>query len=197
MKKVLLLFVLLSAISQAQVFDKNVYFGLLFTTNGTVFKADPSIGTITPDFGYGGSAFLRLKKGAVFFEAEAGYLQHQVIVSPDIAGTPVKSNYSLAGADLTAMVGWRVIGIGKLGNFRVFAGFNYGNYSKVSIKNNGTQVNDASVNTGNSSIVGGLGVDLWKVVLNFKYIHGISDISNVADQKINSQCISASLGFKF
>ena len=197
MKKILLLFVLFAANSQAQVLDKNVYFGLLITGNGTQLNAGPSIGKITPDYGFGASAFLRLRKRFVYFEAEVGYAQHKIIVSPDIAGSTVISNYSLSGLDLSAMLGWRVVGIGKLGNFRIFTGINYGRYSDVSIESNSAQVNDSSIETSNTGVIGGLGVDLWKIVFNIKYIHGISNISNTKDQSTKSQYVSVSLGYKF
>lgn len=197
MKTLFLLLVICMSSMQAQIFEQKVYFGLLATANSTYFDASPSIGSISPDLGYGFSAFLRLRKGSVYGEFEAGYSSHEINVSPDITGTQVSSRYSLAGADLSVLLGWRVVGIGRLGNFRLFTGYNYGNYSKVSIKSNGSQVNDSSIDSGNSGLVGGLGFDFWKIILNLKYVHGLSDISKISNQKINSQYASVSLGYKF
>lgn len=197
MKTICFFLIFCSTMLQSQIFEQKVYFGVLGTTNATFFDASPSIGSITPDLGYGVSAFLRLRKGSVYAEFEAGYASHKIIVSPNINGTTVNSNYSLAGADLNVSIGWRVVGIGRLGNFRLFTGFNYGNYSNVSIKSNGSQVNDSSVNSGNSGIIGGMGFDFWKVILNLKYVYGISDLNNTSNQIINSRYASVSLGYKF
>lgn len=197
MKKILVLFVLATAIANAQLSDKNVYFGLFFSGNATLFNAEPKIGNISPDYGYGYGAFLRLRKKAIFAEFELGYSQHKIIVEPDIVGTTIKSNFALGGVDLSGMIGWRVVGIGRLGNFRIFTGYNYGHYSQVSIESNGSQVNDASINSGNSGIIVGTGVDLWKVVLNIKYVYGFSDLSNDKDQNLNSRYATVLLGFKF
>jgi hypothetical protein len=197
MKKVIVLFVLMSGIASAQFRDKNLHFGILLSANSTAFKADPGIGEISSDRGYGASAFLRLKALIFFGEVEIGYMEHKVIVAPVLAGTTVNSNYSLSGLDLTGILGWRVIGIGSLGNFRLFAGLNYGNYSKVSIESNGAKQNDSSINTGNTSVVGGLGLDLWRIVFNAKYLYGVSNLSSIKDQTLQSRGINVSLGLKF
>ena len=196
-KKILLLFVLISGTAQSQILDKKVNFGLLFNANGTSLVADPGIGKISPDLAFGGSAFLRIRARAIYMEAEVGFTSHHVLVKPDIAGTNIESGIQMSGLDLSAIFGWRVVGIGRLGNFRIFTGYNYVHYSRVSVESNSSQVNDASISTGNSGIIGGLGVDLWKIVFNVKYIHGISNISSEQDQTIKSQCVSLSLGYKF
>ncbi len=197
MNKIIFVCLLFVSVASAQIREKNLHFGLLLSGNGTSFKADPAIGDISPDFGYGASAFIRVKASMVFAEVEIGYMQHKVIVAPKIAGTTVNSNYTLSGLDLTGLVGWRVVGIGSLGNFRLFAGINYGNYSKVSIESNGAQQNDSSINTGNTSVVGGLGLDLWRIVFNAKYLYGVSNLSSLKDQTLQSRGINISLGYKF
>lgn len=197
MKKVIVLLMLFVGSASAQLRDKNFHLGILFSGNSTGFTADPTIGEITPDFGYGASAFARLRFLMLYGELEIGYMEHKVIVAPVTSSSTVNSNYTLSGLDLTGLIGWRVFGIGSLGNLRLFTGLNYGNYTKISIESNGAQQNNGSVNKGNTGIVGGIGVDLWKIVLNMKYIYGLSNLTSEADHTINSQCTSISLGFKF
>ena len=197
MKKILFLSLMYSITTKAQLLDKNVYFGLLGTGNATVFHADPSMGKISPDYGYGLGAFLRLRVRKIFTEFELGYSDHKVMVAPDIQGSTVSTNYSLSGLDLSAQLGWRVLGIGKLGNLRIFAGYNYCHYSEVTAKSNGAQKNNPSITVGNSGVVIGTGIDIWKIVLNVKYIYGISNLSNTSGQDLNSRSVGVSLGYKF
>lgn len=172
-------------------------FGFAFTANATSLNAKPGIGTIEPKLGYGASAFARLKILFLYAELEAGYAGHNVNTSQKVNGSDFNYAYSLNGLDLSGILGWRVIGIGPLGNFRLFAGYNFNNYTSIQVKFNGSKVTDPSINTGNSGIIIGTGIDLWKIVFNVKYIIGITDLESSSANELKTNSAAVSLGFKF
>ena len=187
------LFVCLSAKSQLKPFS----FGALVTGNTTSFRADPNIGSWEPKLGYGFSGFARLKIFILYAELEAGFSTHNFGSVQEIGGTNYTSNYKLSGIDVSGILGWRVIGIGPLGNFRLFAGYNLNHFSKITEEFNGNSVTNPSINNGNGSFLVGTGVDLWRVVFNLKYNIGLTDLSSLDAQtlKINSPTFSIGLRF--
>jgi len=196
MKKLLLLLLFLSVFGlKAQLSPFS--FGFLFTTNATSFNAKPGIGTISPQPAFGGSAFARLKILILYAELEAGYSSHKVNSSQTLSGSKFEYNYTLDGLDISGILGWRVIGIGPLGNFRIFAGYNFNNFTKITVESNGSVVTDPAINTGNSSFLVGTGVDLWRIVFNFKYNVGLTDLSSLNNQELKANSASISVGFRF
>ncbi len=196
MKKISLLFLLLftlQGLSQEKLFR----FGFLLNTNVTTLSADPEIGTVKPQLAFGGSAFARVKILFLYAELDAGFSSKEMIVSNSVSGTKFEYDYSLNGLDLSGILGWRVIGIGKLGNFRLFTGFNLNNYTKVTVTSNGSSVTNPSINTGNNSFVLGTGVDIWRIVFNLKYNFGLTDISSLNNQEIKTTSFIVSMGIKF
>lgn len=196
MKKAFLLVLLLSAlngISQEKLFR----FGFLLNSNVTSLNAEPEIGTVNPQLAFGGSAFARLKILFLYAEIDAGFSSHEVNVSNTVLGTNYEYNYNFNGLDLSGILGWRVVGIGKLGNFRLFTGFNINNYTKITVTSNGSSVADPSINTGNSAFLFGTGVDLWRIVFNLKYNIGLTDLSSLSAQEMKSSSFVVSLGIKF
>jgi hypothetical protein len=196
MKKTILLMLFLSALTGVSQ-EKLFRFGFLLNTNVTSLSADPEIGTVSPQLAFGGSAFARLKILFLYAELDAGYSAHEVNVSNTVMGTKFESNYVFNGLDLSGILGWRVIGIGKLGNFRLFTGFNINNYSNIKVTLNGSSVSDPSINTGNSAFLFGTGVDIWRIVFNLKYNIGITDLSSLSTQEMKSNSFVVSLGIKF
>ncbi len=196
MKKLLLVLILAFTFSSdAQV--KPVNFGFLFNTNATSFNAEPRIGEINPQLGFGASAFARVKILILYAELEAGFAGHNVNVNETSSGLNFNYNYSLNGIDVSGILGWRVIGIGPLGNFRLFTGYNIGNFSKITVESNGSSVSNPSINTGNSSLLFGAGVDLWRIVFNLRYNIGTTDLSTLSTQKLKANSATISIGFRF
>ncbi len=190
---VLFLFTTFSGKTQLNPFT----FGVLFTGNGTMLDAKPKYTSVEPQIGYGVTAFARLKILFLYAELEAGYAGHSVNTVQEVSGTKSSYGYSLKGLDLSGILGWRVIGIGKLGNFRLFTGYNFNNYTSIEVSSGGSQVKDPSINTGNSGIIFGTGVDIWKFILNVKYIMGITDLSSSNTQELKTNFAAVSIGFKF
>lgn len=196
MKKTFLILLFATAISlRAQV--KPLSFGFLFTANATSLDAKPGIGEISPQLAYGGSAFARLKILILYAELEAGFTGHKVNSTQTSAGLAYSSDYSFSGLDVSGILGWRVIGIGPLGNFRIFAGYNIANFSKITVETNGSSVTNPGINTGNSSFILGTGVDLWRIVFNLKYNIGITDLSTLNVQELKANFASLSIGIRF
>lgn len=189
----LLLMTALTAVSQ----EKPFRFGFLLNTNATTLSADPEIGTIKPQLAFGGSAFARIKILFLYAELDAGFSSHEINVSNTVMGSTFNYNYSLNGLDLSGILGWRVIGIGKIGNFRLFTGYNINNYTKISVTSNGSSVTNPSINTGNSSLLVGTGVDIWRIVFNMKYNIGLTDLSSLSNQEMKASSFVVSLGIKF
>jgi len=48
----------------------------------------------------------------------------------------------------------------------------------------------------NSSILGGVGVDLWKLTLDYRYLAGVSDL-DPSGRNVKTAVSNISLGFKF
>ncbi len=196
MRKSFLLLLFTAALSiRAQV--KPFSFGFLFTANATSFNAKPGIGEISPQLAYGGSAFARVKILILYAEMEAGFTGHKLNSTQTSAGLAYSSNYSFSGLDVSGILGWRVIGIGPLGNFRIFGGYNIANFSKITVETNGSSVTNPGINTGNGSFLLGTGVDLWRIVFNLKYNIGTSDLSTLSTQELKANFASISIGFRF
>ncbi len=194
-KSILFLLLLASFYGNSQ--EKLFRFGFLLNGNITTLSADPEIGTVSPQLAFGGSAFARVKILFLYAELDAGFSSHEVNVSNTVMGSKYDYTYSLNGLDLSGILGWRVIGIGKMGNFRLFTGFNINNYTKITVTSNGSSVTDPSINTGNSAFLFGTGVDIWRIVFNLKYNIGITDINSLNTQKMKASSFVVSIGIKF
>ncbi|WP_164974993.1 hypothetical protein [Flavobacterium sp. YO12] len=53
-----------------------------------------------------------------------------------------------------------------------------------------------AIEKNNSSILGGVGVDLWKLTLDYRYLAGISDL-DPSGASLKTGISNFSLGFKF
>lgn len=197
MKKTVLLLFLLTALGIKSQVIKPFSFGPIITANATTLKAKPSIGNITPEAGFGFGAFARLKILVLYAELDASYSTHKISSSQSISGSNFDYTYALNGLDFSGILGWRVVGIGPLGNFRLFTGYNYCNYSSIKVESNGSKVKDPSINSGNGGLIIGTGVDLWRVVFNLKYVIGLSNLSSVANNELKASSACFSLGFRF
>ncbi|MBF7090869.1 hypothetical protein IUY40_04875 [Flavobacterium sp. ALJ2] len=138
--------------------------------------------------GFGG--FARVNLLMLYGQAEFGYAQSKFTVSESgVANT----DYKLSGTEATLIVGYKIIPLGKLGNIRLFGGYNWKNYSNIDRSNN---LNYIDIIKNNNSILGGVGVDLWKLTVDFRYLAGITDI-DASNLKVKTTVSNISLGFKF
>lgn len=186
MKKfVLAVFLCISVNSFAQL----VQFGPQFSYNIT--------SPITDDYsaknsgtGMGAAAFVRVNIFLFYGQGEIGYSKSKFSLAQSGVG---ETEYELAGADATLIAGFRIIPLGKVGNVRFFAGYNWKSNSDISSNNN---LNPVDFEKNNSSVLGGVGVDLWRITVEYRYLAGLSDL-DPSGRSIKTGASHLSVGFKF
>lgn len=140
--------------------------------------------------GMGVAGFARVNLLMFYGQGEFGYAKSKFNVSQTGIG---ETEYELSGTDATLIVGFKIVPLGKLGNVRIFAGYNWKNYSDIKANNS---LNYIALEKNNSSILGGVGVDLWKLTLDYRYLAGVSDL-DPSNRNIKTAVSNFSLGFKF
>lgn len=187
MKKLILAVLLsISANSFAQLIQIGPQVSYNFTSPITNDFSSKSSGT-----GVGFAGFARVNLLMFYAQGEFGYTKSEF----SIAQTETeKTDYELSGTDATLIAGFKVIPLGKLGNIRVFTGYNWKNYSNTKTSNT---LNYVEIAKNNHSLLGGVGIDLWRLTLDYRYIAGITDLDPSSDQDLKTGTSSLSLGFKF
>lgn len=140
--------------------------------------------------GMGVAGFARVNLLLFYAQGEFGYAKSKFSVSQTGIG---ETEYELGGTDATLLVGFKVIPLGKLGNIRIFAGYNWKNYSDISANNS---LNYIAIERNNSSILGGVGVDLWKLTVDYRYLAGVTDL-DPSGRSLKTAASNFSVGFKF
>ena len=173
----------------ANGFAQLIQFGPQFSSNITSAVTDDfsskSSGT---NIGFAGFAKVNL---LLFYgQAEFGYAKNKFSVSQTGIG---ETEYELSGTDASLIVGYKILPLGKLGNVRVFAGYNWKHYSDIKANNNLSLV---AFEQDNSSILGGVGVDVWKFTLDLRYLAGLSDL-DASGRELKTGITNFSLGYKF
>ncbi|MBK0369886.1 outer membrane beta-barrel protein [Flavobacterium agrisoli] len=172
----------------ATSFAQLIQFGPQISTNSTNIStkgyADDSADTT---IGFG--AFARVNLLNFYGQGEIGFGKTQFSVNDGFG----KTEYDLSGTDFTLLAGFKILPLGKLGNVRLFGGYNWKNYSSIDANNNASPV-DFKKN--NSSVIAGAGVDLWKFTLDYRYLIGVSDLDD-SPNEIKTGISNFTLGFKF
>ncbi|MCV2483651.1 PorT family protein [Flavobacterium sp. SH_e] len=140
--------------------------------------------------GIGFAAFGRLNLALFYAQGEFGYANTNFSVYQDGIG---ETEFKLGGTDATLIAGLKIIPLGKAGNVRIFAGYNWKNYSDISTSNN---LNSITIERNNHSILGGVGVDVWRLTFDVRYLAGLTDIDSSGGE-IKTGVTNLSLGFKF
>jgi len=153
-------------------FAQLIQVGPQFSTNITSLNSD-NFSSKSSGTGVGFAAFARVNLLMFYGQAEF--------------------EYELSGTDATLIAGFKIIPLGKLGNVRVFAGYNWKNYSDIKVSND---LNPIALEKNNHSILGGVGVDLWRFTLDYRYLGGLTDIDS-SEGDIKTRVSTVSLGFKF
>ena len=173
----------------ANGFAQLIQFGPQFTYNIT--------SPITDDFsskssgtGFGAGGFVRVNLFLFYGQGELGYTESKFNLSQTGVG---ETEYKLSGTDASLIIGFKILPLGKLGNLRIFAGYNWKSYSDISANNS---LNYVDIESNNSSVLGGVGVDLWRITVEYRYLAGISDIDS-SDRNLKTAASNFSVGFKF
>ncbi len=140
--------------------------------------------------GIGFAAFARVNLLLFYGQGEFGYSKSNFSVYQDGIG---ETEFKLAGTDASLIAGYKLIPLGKAGNVRLFVGYNWKNYSDISKNNN---LNSIAFEKNNHSIIGGVGVDVWKLTFDVRYLAGLTDIDS-SNGEIKTGITNFSLGFKF
>jgi hypothetical protein len=186
MKKFILVLLLCTS---ANTFAQLVQFGPVVSSNITsILTDDYSSDSSGTSIGVGG--FARVNLLMLYGQAEFGYAESKFTVSQ--TGV-TETDYKLSGTDATLIVGFKIVPLGKLGNVRIFGGYNWKNYSSIDLSNN---LNYIDIVKNNNSVLGGVGVDLWKFTLDYRYLAGVTDI-DASSLKAKTAISNITLGFKF
>ena len=173
----------------ANGFAQLIQIGPQFSTNITSVNAKGFSSDHT-NTGIGASAFARVNLTVFYAQGEFGYAQTNFSVFQDGVG---ETEFKLSGTDATLIAGFKILPLGKIGNVRLFVGYNWKNFSDIKPSNN---LNSIAFEKNNHSILGGVGVDVWRLTFDLRYLAGLSDI-DASDSEIKTGVTSLSLGFKF
>ncbi|MDX6191234.1 porin family protein [Flavobacterium sp. Fl-318] len=170
-------------------FAQLIQFGPQFSTNITSAVTD-DFSSKSSGTGIGVAGFARVNLLLFYGQAEFGYTQSKFSVSQTGIG---ETQYEVAGTDATLIAGFKVVPLGKLGNIRLFVGYNWKNYSSIDASNN---LNYIPFERNNGSVLGGVGVDLWKFTLDYRYLAGLTDL-DASNRELKTGISNISLGYKF
>jgi len=173
----------------ANGFAQLIQIGPQFSTNITSVDAK-NFSSDHTNTGIGFAAFARVNLTVFYVQGEFGYGQTNFSVFQDGRG---ETEFKLSGTDASLIAGFKIIPLGKIGNVRVFAGYNWKNYSDISSSNN---LNSIAFERNNHSVLGGVGVDVWRLTFDVRYLAGLSDI-DASSSEIKTGVTNFSLGFKF
>lgn len=173
----------------ANGFAQLIQIGPQISTNITSVNAK-NFSSDHTNTGIGVAAFARLNLALFYAQGEFGYAKTNFSVYQDGAG---ETEFKLRGTDASLIAGFKILPLGKVGNVRLFAGYNWKNYSDINSSNN---INTIAFGKNNHSILGGVGVDVWKLTFDVRYLAGLSDI-DASNSEIKTGVTNLSLGFKF
>ena len=198
MKKIILMFSLAISTHCMAVELVPFTFGPMVSATGTLLNASPDFASSSAGFGYNVGAFARIKILMLYAQGEVSYaFKKSDFASDNGSGGPMETTLKTKGIDATAIGGIALFGLGDLGNFRLFVGYNWSNFSDIKYEfGNQSASGTDNISKHNHSILGGVGVDLLKLTVDLRYLHGVSDISKVSSAEIKSSIYTLTLGFK-
>ncbi|MBS7254529.1 porin family protein [Flavobacterium branchiicola] len=170
-------------------FAQLIQVGPQFSTNITSVITD-DFSSKSSGTGVGFAGFVRVNLALFYAQGEFGYTESKFSVSQTGIG---ETDYDLSGTDATLIAGIKIIPLGKLGNVRVFLGYNWKNYSSIDASNS---LNYIALERNNSSFLGGAGVDLWRFTIDYRYLAGVTDL-DPSGRSIKTGISNFSVGFKF
>ncbi|MBE8726904.1 outer membrane beta-barrel protein [Flavobacterium hungaricum] len=186
MKKfVLAVFLFICANGSAQL----IQIGPQLSTNITSVRTD-NFSSDHTNTGIGFAAFARVNLLLFYAQGEFGYAKSNFSVYQNNIG---ETEFELAGTDASLIAGYKLLPLGKAGNVRLFVGYNWKNYSDIKTSNS---LNTIPLEKNNHSVLGGVGVDVWRFTFDVRYLAGLTDIDS-SDREVKTGVTNLSLGFKF
>jgi hypothetical protein len=196
MKKILVLsFILLTTRCIGQDIIP-LTFGPLVSMTSTSLKASPDFVDQVSGAGYNVGGMVRLKLLFLYAQAEVSYGTKSSSVTVSDTGVNNNATYKLKGMDFTAILGLKLLGIGDMGNVRIFGGYNWNNFSDITYSIDGNIFDASDVNSNNHSVLFGVGVDLAKFSFDLKLINGFADLTEASNTTVESQVVNLTVAYR-
>jgi hypothetical protein len=195
MRKVLFFsFFILSVRSYAQDILP-LTFGPLASMSSTTLKSSPDFIDQVSGSGYDLGAMVRLKILLFYAQGEFTYSTKSSSVTIDTDTSSVI--FKLKGPDVNLILGLKLLGLGDIGNLRIFGGYGWSNYTDIVYSINGVEAPAANIVSNNHSYILGAGVDLLRFSLDFKYNKGLVDLTDSGSSEVSTEVYKLSLYFRF
>ena len=194
-KNLISLLILLTSQSMGQGIVP-ITFGPLVSMSSTSLSSKPDFVDQVAGSGFNAGAFVRLKVLFLYAQGEASFGSRSASVTVNDTGINKNITFKLKGLDLTALVGSKLFGIGDYGNFRIFAGYNWNNYTDITYSIDGNIFSTSNVNKNNHSLIGGFGLDLSKLSFDLKFIKGFIDITKSGSADVESRVLNITVSFR-
>ncbi len=171
-------------------------FGPIVSMTSTTLKSTPDFIDQVSGAGYNFGGFVRMKVLMLYAQGEISYGTKSSSVTVSDTGSNSNATYKLKGMEVTTVLGLKLISLRDLGNIRIFAGYNWNNFSDITYSIDGNEFEASNVNSNNHSLVFGFGADLSKLFFDLKLINGFVDLSDAANIEIKSQVVSLTVGYR-
>lgn len=195
--KLILLFLFLIGIKSKAGEIVPVTFGPFVSMTSTSLTAKPDFVNQLAGSGFNIGALVRLKLLFLYAQGEASFGSRSASATVNDMGLDSNVTFKLKGLDLSALVGLKLFSLGDYGNFRIFGGYNWNNYTDIFYSVNGNSLGTSNVNKNNHSVVGGFGIDLFKLTFDLKFINGFIDISKLTNISIRSRVVNLTVAYRF
>jgi hypothetical protein len=173
-----------------------ITYGPLVSMTSTSLKSNPDFVDQVAGAGYNFGIMTRLKVLFFYAQAECSYGTKSASVTVSDTGGNNNTTYKLKGLDVTAIAGFKLIGIRDIGNVRIFGGYNWNNYTDITYSVDGSVFSANNVNNNNHSILIGAGVDLLKFSFDLKFINGFADLTQSSQSKVESQVVNLTVTYR-
>jgi hypothetical protein len=197
MKKIITVVLLTLALNTKAQDIVPITYGPFISMTSTTLVSDPEFIDQIPGAGYNIGGFVRLKLLFLYGQGEVSFGNKSASVTVQDTGSNSALTFKLKGMDVSLLLGLKLIGLGDMGNLRVFGGYNWNNYSDISYSIDGNKFEANNVNSNNHSLVGGVGVDLAGFTFDIRYLSGFIDLTESGSTDVESRILNISLGYKF
>ena len=171
-------------------------YGPLVSMTSTTLISKPDFVDQIAGAGYNVGAFVRMKLLFLYAQGEASFGSKSASVTVIDTGDYSNVTFKLKGMDVSVLIGLKLFGLRDLGNFRVFAGYNWNNYSDISYSIDGNKFEASNVNSNNHSLVAGIGIDLSKLAFDLRYLQGFIDLTSSGATDVESRIVNFTVAYK-
>ncbi|HWZ22641.1 MAG TPA: porin family protein [Cytophagaceae bacterium] len=142
-----------------------------------------------------GGAFARISIKRVYIQPELYYSSKISNFTYPYSGS-AKNQIKTGNVNINALVGVKLLKLSGLFNLRVFAGPSTSLIVANGYYYNGTKEGTANLKSSSFNVQAGLGVDISKLTIDFRYEQGLNNISNAYNTNLKINSVFVTLGFK-